>query len=122
MRYTRVKAKNGIAIQLQSFSQEEGSGDLEIRIEMPANKRGGSHLIHDKDTERFIRNIDRAEGFSLDSGSFKTYTGRVYEHYINYAINGCTGVYVTVKGNVTQKKIDLAVNRIARICEKARLS
>lgn len=122
MRYTRRKARNGVAVQLQAIKLEPDSFQLEIRVEMPDNDKGGVALVHDSNVRRYVRAIQRKDGYAADAGRFREWNDTMGAYYINYACNGCTGVWYDAKGRCTQKKIDAAVERIAHICGKIRLT
>lgn len=121
MKYTRYKAANGICVQLQEIKTEEGSFSLAIRVEMPDNDKGGVKLIDDKYVSRYVNNIRRVPGYTSDHSRFRNWNDTYSEPYINYAINGCTGVWFDGNGRITQKKINAAVARVTRICGAMKL-
>lgn len=118
MKQTRIKTVNGAAVQLQSYTESGSDFELALRVEMPSNARGGVSLIHDDDEERYLRAVERVRGWFADGGRFQSGGG----YFISYAVNGCTGAWCNGNGRVTQKKIDAAVKRLAKIVGKMRLT
>lgn len=121
MKYKRTERKlpNGIEIYLQGWTQREGGFTLEIGLVMPSNDRGGVALYADDEAKKFLADWRNAEGWTFDTVGNRGEPGiSAPLEMISYAVNGCTGGWYDGKGDCTQKKVDAALDRAAKIATK----